>query len=60
MQFTFNLMAKQIMSLDPGKPETEQLETEYVSFMKGVVSLVPLNLPGTAYRKALKVTILVN
>ncbi|XP_022640124.1 cytochrome P450 90B1 isoform X1 [Vigna radiata var. radiata] len=53
-RFTFNLMAKQIMSLDPGKPETEQLETEYVSFMKGVVSLVPLNLPGTAYRKALK------
>ena len=49
-------MAKHIMSLDPGKPETEQLKKEYVTFMKGVVS-PPLNFPGTAYRKALKVII---
>ncbi|CAJ1942573.1 unnamed protein product [Sphenostylis stenocarpa] len=53
-RFTFNLMAKHIMSLDPENVETEQLKTEYVSFMKGVVSPAPLNLPGTAYRKALK------
>ncbi|ESW28031.1 hypothetical protein PHAVU_003G253100 [Phaseolus vulgaris] len=53
-RFTFNFMAKHIMSLDPGKLETEQLKTEYVSFMKGIVSLAPVNLPGTAYRKALK------
>ncbi|KAF2290727.1 hypothetical protein GH714_015187 [Hevea brasiliensis] len=46
-------MAKHIMSMDPGKPETEQLKKEYVTFMKGVVS-APLNLPGTAYRKALQ------
>ncbi|KAL4568938.1 hypothetical protein LXL04_024559 [Taraxacum kok-saghyz] len=52
-KFTFNLMAKHIMSLEPGKPETEQLKKEYVTFMKGVVS-APLNFPGTAYRKALK------
>ncbi|KAM0057654.1 putative cytochrome P450 [Helianthus debilis subsp. tardiflorus] len=52
-KFTFNLMAKHIMSLDPGEPETERLKKEYVTFMKGVVS-VPLNFPGTAYRKALK------
>ncbi|KAK3008665.1 hypothetical protein RJ639_015046 [Escallonia herrerae] len=52
-KFTFNLMAKHIMSLDPGKPETEQLKKEYITFMKGVVS-APLNFPGTAYRKALK------
>lgn len=49
-------MAKQIMSLDPWNLETEQLKKEYVCFMKGVVS-APLNLPGTAYRKALKVII---
>ena len=42
------------MSLDPGKPETEQLKKEYITFMKGVVS-APLNFPGTAYRKALQV-----
>ncbi|KAL4351868.1 hypothetical protein GQ457_06G039810 [Hibiscus cannabinus] len=52
-KLTFNLMAKNIMSMDPGHAETEQLKKEYVTFMKGVVS-APLNLPGTAYRKALQ------
>ncbi|KAF6149807.1 hypothetical protein GIB67_017540 [Kingdonia uniflora] len=52
-KFTFNLMAKHIMSIDPGKPETEHLRKEYITFMKGVVS-APLNLPGTAYNRALK------
>ncbi|CAL5376754.1 unnamed protein product [Camellia sinensis] len=52
-KFTFNLMAKHIMSLDPGKQETEELKKEYITFMKGFVS-PPLNLPGTPYRKALK------
>ncbi|XP_010254867.1 PREDICTED: cytochrome P450 90B1-like [Nelumbo nucifera] len=52
-KFTFNLMAKHIMSMDPGKLETEQLKKEYITFMKGVVS-APLNLPGTAYWKALR------
>ena len=54
MQFTFNLMAKNIMSMDPGEEETERLRLEYITFMKGVVS-APLNFPGTAYWKALKV-----
>lgn len=54
-KFTFNLMAKHIMSLDPGEVETEKLKKEYVTFMKGVVS-PPLNFPGTAYWKALRVT----
>ncbi|XP_068655121.1 cholesterol 22-monohydroxylase CYP90B52-like [Aristolochia californica] len=52
-KFTFNFMAKHIMSMDPGRPETENLKKEYITFMKGVVS-PPLNLPGTAYRKALQ------
>ncbi|KAG5245595.1 cytochrome P450 [Salix suchowensis] len=52
-KFTFNLMAKHMMNLDPGETETEQLKKEYVTFMKGVVS-APLNFPGTPYRKALK------
>ncbi|XP_020702495.1 cytochrome P450 90B2 [Dendrobium catenatum] len=52
-KFTFNLMAKNIMSLEPGEPETEKLRREYITFMKGVVS-APLNLPGTSYWKALK------
>ncbi|KAE8735860.1 Cytochrome P450 90B1 [Hibiscus syriacus] len=33
--------------------EAKKLKQEYVTFMKGVVS-APLNLPGTAYRKALQ------
>ncbi|CAN6482067.1 unnamed protein product [Victoria cruziana] len=52
-RFTFNLMAKQILSMEPGRDETEMLKREYFTFMKGVVS-APLNLPGTAYRRALK------
>jgi len=52
-KFTFNLMAKNIMSMDPGEEETERLGLEYITFMKGVVS-APLNFPGTAYWKALK------
>ncbi|KAJ0981907.1 hypothetical protein J5N97_010162 [Dioscorea zingiberensis] len=52
-KFTFNLMAKNIMSMDPGEPETEKLRLEYITFMKGVVS-APLNFPGTPYWKALK------
>jgi len=47
-------MAKNIMSMDPGEEETERLRLEYITFMKGVVS-APLNFPGTAYWKALKV-----
>lgn len=50
-------MAEHIMSLQPGKIETEKLKKEYVTFMKGVVS-APLNFPGTAYWKALKVMII--
>ncbi|KAF0915320.1 hypothetical protein E2562_035552 [Oryza meyeriana var. granulata] len=52
-KFTFNLMAKNIMSMDPGEEETERLRREYITFMKGVVS-APLNMPGTPYWKALK------
>ncbi|KAK1323229.1 Cytochrome P450 90B1 [Acorus calamus] len=52
-KFTFNLMAKHIMSMGPGEVETEQLKREYITFMKGVVS-APINLPWTAYWKALR------
>ena len=55
VQFTYNLMAKNLMSMEPGEEETERLRLEYITFMKGVVS-APLNFPGTAYWKALKVS----
>ncbi|RWW54374.1 hypothetical protein BHE74_00039048 [Ensete ventricosum] len=54
LQFAFGLMVKHLMSMDESMPETEQLRREYHAFMKGMAS-IPLNLPGTAYRKALQV-----
>ncbi|KAI9089304.1 hypothetical protein K1719_029583 [Acacia pycnantha] len=51
--FTFNLMAKNILSLEPDHPEAEALKKAYAHFMKGLVAL-PLDFPGTAYRKALQ------
>ncbi|KAI5072558.1 hypothetical protein GOP47_0012664 [Adiantum capillus-veneris] len=52
-KFTFNLMAKQIVSFNPGEARTYELLKDYYTFMKGVVS-APLNIPGTAYHRALK------
>uniref|UniRef100_A0AAU8JPU2 Cholesterol 22-hydroxylase n=1 Tax=Ornithogalum saundersiae TaxID=484171 RepID=A0AAU8JPU2_9ASPA len=52
-KFAFNLMVKHLMNMDPGMPETEELRKEYVFFMKGMAS-IPLNLPGTAFRRALQ------
>lgn len=52
-KFAFNLMVKNLMSMESCTPETEQLRKEYTNFMKGMAS-IPLNLPGTAYRKALQ------
>lgn len=54
MQFTFHMMVKQILGLEPGQPQTEKIKKEYTTFMPGVVSM-PLKLPGTPYSKALKV-----
>ncbi|XP_078157431.1 steroid (22S)-hydroxylase-like [Carex rostrata] len=47
------MMAKNILSMEPGKPETEKIRREYTTFMPGTVS-IPLKFPGTAYWKALK------
>ncbi|KAG1348082.1 cytochrome P450 90B1-like [Cocos nucifera] len=53
IKMSFNLIVKHILSKKPGEPETEQLRKLFMCFMRGVVSM-PINLPGTAYRKALK------
>lgn len=45
--------------MNPGEPETEELRFLYMAFMKGVISL-PLNFPGTAYRKAIQVFAICN
>jgi steroid 22-alpha-hydroxylase len=53
------MMAKNILSMEPGKPETEKIRKEYTAFMQGVVSL-PLEFPGTPYWKAIKVKTLIS
>eukprot|EP00249_Psilotum_nudum_P003586 c17043_g1_i1 orf=705-2117(+) len=52
-KFTFNLMAKQIVSFNPGEPQTANLMKDYYAFMKGVIA-APLNVPGTAYHRAIQ------
>lgn len=52
-KFAFNLMVKHLMNMDPGMPETEEIRKEYIFFMEGMAS-IPLNFPGTAYRRALQ------
>ncbi|KAH6556119.1 hypothetical protein KP509_1Z203700 [Ceratopteris richardii] len=52
-KFTFNLMAKQILTFNPEEPRTQELMKDYYTFMKGVIA-APLNIPGTAYYRALK------
>ncbi|XP_043703932.1 cytochrome P450 724B1-like [Telopea speciosissima] len=52
-KFTFNLMVKQILSLEPEDPRTSMILEEFLTFMKGLVSL-PLYVPGTSYAKAVK------
>ncbi|KAJ3672833.1 hypothetical protein LUZ60_006207 [Juncus effusus] len=52
-KFAFNLMVKHLMSMDEEDDERENMRREYETFMKGMASL-PLNIPGTSYRKALK------
>ncbi|KAJ4973420.1 hypothetical protein NE237_006594 [Protea cynaroides] len=52
-KITFNLMVKQILSLEPEDPRTSILLKDFLTFMKGLVSL-PLYVPGTSYAKAVK------
>ncbi|XP_073102478.1 cholesterol 16,22-dihydroxylase CYP90G4-like [Elaeis guineensis] len=53
IKMSFDLIAKHILSKKPGEPETKQIRKLFMRFMRGAVA-VHINLPGTAYRKALK------
>ncbi|OIT05729.1 cytochrome p450 724b1 [Nicotiana attenuata] len=52
-QFTFNLMLMNVLHMEPGEPLALQLLEDFLTFMKGFVS-IPINLPWTSYAKALK------
>lgn len=51
--FTFNVMVKQMLSLTPENPVTVGILHDFLTFMKGLVS-VPIYIPGTPYAKALQ------
>jgi hypothetical protein len=54
LQFTFNVIVKQMLSLTPENPVAVRILHEFSTFMKGLVS-VPINIPGTPYAKAVQV-----
>lgn len=56
LQFTFGVIAKQVLSLGPEDVEFIEILHNFETFMKGLVSL-PINLPGTAYARAIHVII---
>uniref|UniRef100_A0A1S4AA91 Cytochrome P450 724B1-like n=1 Tax=Nicotiana tabacum TaxID=4097 RepID=A0A1S4AA91_TOBAC len=51
--FSFNLMLMNVLNMEPGEPLALQLLEDFLTFMKGFVS-IPINLPWTSYAKALK------
>ncbi|GLJ08772.1 hypothetical protein SUGI_0095430 [Cryptomeria japonica] len=52
-KFTFNVIVKQMLSLTPDNPLTARILDDYLTFMKGLVSL-PLYIPGTPYARAVQ------
>ncbi|XP_059294872.1 cytochrome P450 724B1 [Lycium ferocissimum] len=52
-QFSFNLMLMNLLDMQPGEPLGLQLLEEFLTFMKGFIS-IPINLPWTPYARALK------
>ncbi|CAN4082359.1 unnamed protein product [Withania somnifera] len=52
-QFSFDLMLMNLLGMEPGEPLGLQLLQDFLTFMKGFVS-IPVNLPWTPYAKAIK------
>ncbi|KAE8695273.1 CYP724B1 protein [Hibiscus syriacus] len=52
-KFTFNVIVKQVLGLTPQEPETSKILQDFLTFMKGLISL-PLYIPGTPYARAVK------
>ncbi|XP_077252078.1 cytochrome P450, family 724, subfamily A, polypeptide 1 [Tasmannia lanceolata] len=52
-KFSFNVIVKQILSLEPEEPQTTKILEDFLTFMKGLVSF-PIYIPGTPYAKAVR------
>lgn len=57
MQFTFNVIVKQVLGLTPEDPQTTKILKDFLTFMRGLISL-PLYIPGTPYARAVQVLII--
>ncbi|XP_062009217.1 cytochrome P450 724B1-like [Rosa rugosa] len=55
-KFTFNVIVKQVLGLSPDECQTTQILEDFLTFMKGLISL-PLYIPGTPYARAVKARI---
>ncbi|XP_050204654.1 cytochrome P450 724B1 isoform X2 [Mercurialis annua] len=52
-KFTFNVIVKQVLGLTPEEPQTTKILKDFLTFMKGLISL-PLYIPGTPYARAVQ------
>ncbi|GMI66305.1 cytochrome P450, family 724, subfamily A, polypeptide 1 [Hibiscus trionum] len=52
-KFTFNVIVKQVLGLTPQEPETSKILEDFLTFMKGLISL-PIYIPGTPYARAVQ------
>ncbi|XP_021890012.1 cytochrome P450 724B1-like [Carica papaya] len=52
-KFTFNVIVKQVLGLTPDDPETSKILEDFLTFMRGLISL-PLYIPGTPYARAVQ------
>ncbi|KAF5739586.1 Cytochrome P450 724B1 [Tripterygium wilfordii] len=52
-KFTFNLIVKHLLSIEPEDPMSLSMLQDFETYMHGFVSF-PLNIAGTAYAKAVK------
>ncbi|WOH00749.1 hypothetical protein DCAR_0520123 [Daucus carota subsp. sativus] len=52
-KFTFTVIVKQVLGLSPDDPQTSGILKDFLTFMKGLISL-PLYIPGTPYARAVK------
>ncbi|KAK4487159.1 hypothetical protein RD792_006477 [Penstemon davidsonii] len=52
-KYTFNVIVKQVLGLSPNEPQTKEILQDFLTFMKGLISL-PLNIRGTPYARAVQ------
>lgn len=57
LQYTFNVIVKQVLGLRADEPQTKEILQDFLTFMRGLISL-PIYIPGTPYARAVKVVLI--